>query len=190
MGNNIWERQESDTEKSYQAFNIYMLLGSKRSLQKAWKQYKNSSKPVAGYFSQWSVDHNWQARVQSYDAYLAAIDLADYEDKRLASRKTRQSIVQGLESFLGRMMEDSVDKNNNRLDLTISELQSIASAAKTIMTESRNEFNDLPTQRKELTGKNGGAIETKDVSLDDDTRIERIATLLDRARARRDGDTL
>ena len=45
------------------------------------------------------------------------------------------------------------------------------------------------TQPTELTGKNGGAIETKDVSLDDDERIERIASLLDKARARRDGDT-
>ena len=189
MTSEQWQRQDSDTDASFKAFNIYLRM-ERRSLQKAADVYYRKTSANRTQLTKWSSTHNWVNRVSAYDAHLEAIDLADYEDKRLASRKTRQSIVQGLESFLGRMMEDSVDKKSNKLDLTISELQSIASAAKTIMTESRNEFNDLPTQRKELTGKNGGAIETKDVSLDDDTRIERIATLLDRARARRDGDTL
>ena len=157
MASELWQRQETDTDASFKAFNIYLRMSGKRSLSRLVELVGKKS----GYsrvLERWSGENNWQARVQAYDAHLEAIDLADYEDKRLASRKTRQSIVQGLESFLGRMMEDSVDKNNNRLDLTISELQSIASAAKTIMTESRNEFNDLPTQRKELTGKNGSKL--------------------------------
>jgi hypothetical protein len=74
-------------------------------------------------------------------------------------------------------------------ELNPQTIAQIASAAKTIMGESRSEFNDLPTQRKELTGANGGAIKTEDVSLDDETKLRRIAKLLDIARARRDSDT-
>ena len=90
---------------------------------------------------QWSSANNWQARIQSYDAHLEAIDLADYEDKRLASRHTRQGIVKGLEGLLGRVMAEYQNELNPQ---TIAQ---IASAAKTIMGESRQEFNDLPTQR-------------------------------------------
>lgn len=44
------------------------------------------------------------------------------------------------------------------------------------------------TERAEITGANGGPIETKDVSeLTDNERVVRIATILDAARARRDG---
>lgn len=41
--------------------------------------------------------------------------------------------------------------------------------------------------RIEHTGKGGGPIETQDVGLSDNERAARIVTLLDRARARRDG---
>ena len=48
---------------------------------------------------------------------------------------------------------------------------------------------DAP-QRKEITGKDGGPIETKNVDgVTDDERVARIAALLDEARARRTGQT-
>lgn len=183
MASELWQRQETDTDASFKAFNIYLRL-DRRSLQKAADDYYGRSRASVGQLEKWSSINNWKVRVSAYDAHLEAIDLADYEDKRLASRHKRQSIVQGLEGLLSRVMTE----HQNKLDpQTINQ---IAAASSKILDQSRQEFNDLPTQRKELTGKNGGAIETKDVSLDDDTRIERIASLLDRARARRDGDTL
>ena len=41
--------------------------------------------------------------------------------------------------------------------------------------------------KAQLTGPDGGPIETRDVSLSDDERVARLTALLDRARARRDG---
>lgn len=41
--------------------------------------------------------------------------------------------------------------------------------------------------KQEMSGPNGGPIETKDITLDDTERASRIAALLDKARARRDG---
>lgn len=46
-----------------------------------------------------------------------------------------------------------------------------------------------PTTRIEHTGPDGGPVETRDVSLTDEERAARIAELLERARARRDGQT-
>lgn len=44
----------------------------------------------------------------------------------------------------------------------------------------------MPKERKELTGKDGEAIEIDDITLTDEQRAERLAAILDRARARRD----
>jgi len=151
MASELWQRQDSDTKKSYEAFHIYLTMGRKRSLRKVAQQLDKSLTIIG----RWSEAHNWQARVAAYDAHLNAIDLLDYEDKRLASRHKRQDIVQGLESLLGRVMTEYQKELNPQ---TISQ---IATAAKTIMGESRAEFNDEPAKRTELTGKDGGAIEQK-----------------------------
>ncbi len=45
-------------------------------------------------------------------------------------------------------------------------------------------FGKVPTVT-EITGKDGGPVQTKDVSLSDDERADRIAALLDKARAKR-----
>ena len=70
----LWERLESDTPKSYEAFRIYRDMGASRSLDKAFEQYsikQNVSKTKAGrapvYFFQWSSAHNWQERVRAWD---------------------------------------------------------------------------------------------------------------------------
>lgn len=44
--------------------------------------------------------------------------------------------------------------------------------------------------KQEITGKDGGPIETSDASLTDEQRAGRIAAILDAARARRDGQTV
>ena len=174
MTSEQWQRQDSDTDASFKAFNIYLRM-ERRSLQKAADNYYAKTSSNRRHFQQWSSDHNWVNRVQAYDAHLEAIDLADYEDKRLASRHKRQSIVQGLEGLLSRVMTE----HQNKLDpQTINQ---IAAASSKILDQSRQEFNDLPTQRKELTGKNGGAIEySKAIKAEElsDDELAAIATSL------------
>ena len=174
MASELWQRQETDTDASFKAFNIYLRMSGKRSLSRLVELVGKKS----GYsrvLERWSGENSWQSRVQAYDAHLEAIDLADYEDKRLASRHKRQSIVQGLEGLLSRVMAE----HQNKLDpQTINQ---IAAASSKILDQSRQEFNDLPTQRKELTGKNGGAIEySKAIKAEElsDDELAAIATSL------------
>lgn len=144
MASEQWQRQDSDTKKSYEAFHIYLTMGRKRSLSKVAEQLAKSDTII----KRWSFTHNWVARVAAYDAHLTAIDLADYEDKRLSSRHARQKIVQSLEGLLGRVMTEY------HKELNPQTINQIASAAKTIMGESRQEFNDLPIQKTANTNKN------------------------------------
>jgi hypothetical protein len=82
--NQIWERLPSDTDKSFEAFCIYRDMGTTRSLEKAWRKYKEGAETVPGYFKDWSREHNWVERVNAYDDYLR-----DLHRKRLESAKLK-----------------------------------------------------------------------------------------------------
>lgn len=69
--NPIWERLETDTEKSYEAFCIYRDMGARRSLRKVAEKVYGKSTVNLRYVEEWSTNHNWQERVAAYDAYLA-----------------------------------------------------------------------------------------------------------------------
>lgn len=61
----LWERLESDTSKSYEAFCIYRDMGSKRSLERVGQALSKSK----ALMDRWSSAHNWQARVIVWDDY-------------------------------------------------------------------------------------------------------------------------
>ena len=64
-----WERQNFDTDKAFEAFETYRLMGSTRSLSKLSKQLgKNAS-----LLERWSKRDNWQARILAWDRHEARV---------------------------------------------------------------------------------------------------------------------
>jgi hypothetical protein len=61
--NHIWERQPTDTDKSFEAFSIYRDMGANRSLDIV-SQKLSKSIPL---IKRWSRQHNWQERVAHFD---------------------------------------------------------------------------------------------------------------------------
>jgi hypothetical protein len=151
MTNLLWERQDTDTDASFKAFTIYLYM-HRRSLQKAADQYYSKKDANRTQFTKWSSANNWQERVRAYEDYIAELDRADYEEKRMAIRVKRQQIVDALQGLLGLVMKEY------REQLDPQSLSSLSSAASRILDQSRQEFDDLPTTRTEHTGKDGGAI--------------------------------
>jgi hypothetical protein len=76
---NLWERLESDTDKSFEAFCVYRDMGVKRSLDKV-SQELSKSIPV---FKKWSITHNWQERVAAYDTHQATLRKERKERKQI-----------------------------------------------------------------------------------------------------------
>lgn len=79
----IWQKLDTDTDKSYEAFCIYRDMGAQRSIERAWLKYQDRTDTVSGYFRQWSSEHNWVDRVAAYDEYLAEKDRVALEKARL-----------------------------------------------------------------------------------------------------------
>jgi hypothetical protein len=65
----IWERLDTDTNKSWEAFEIYRGLGATRSLTRVSQQLHKSI-PMLG---RWSSKHNWVPRCAAWDRHEARI---------------------------------------------------------------------------------------------------------------------
>ena len=71
-----WERQETESNKAFNAFQVYLnQKPNERSVRAAYEVIKGSKlgpgKLVPGTFRKWSVDNRWVARADAWDNYLA-----------------------------------------------------------------------------------------------------------------------
>lgn len=78
----IWQRVDSDTDKSFEAFCQYRDLGAGRSLEKVAQKYAKSI-PV---LKRWSAGHNWVERCAVYDTWV--------DDEHSRERIKRQKRVE------------------------------------------------------------------------------------------------
>ena len=68
-----WYKQKDETLKAYQAFCVYLHLGSKRSIDSAYKHIHGKGKASRNsrYFQYWSSQYRWVARAESFDLWVA-----------------------------------------------------------------------------------------------------------------------
>lgn len=65
----VWERQATDTDRSWEGFEIFRGLGPSRTFVKVASELQKSDTLVR----RWSHDHNWVARVQAWDRHQARV---------------------------------------------------------------------------------------------------------------------
>jgi hypothetical protein len=160
----IWEKQADETPKSYNAFCAYRDLGIHRTLQKAAQIHYGREDANKRQLETWSAKYDWVKRAAAYDEkerqqYEAAL-AKDYEQERLRERERRQTTVKKLQDMLAKLMREQMN-----VEMSPSEFNALSNAAKTVLNESRAEYNDMPTQRQELSGPDGNAIEVKGYTL-------------------------
>lgn len=147
----VWEQREDESAKAYEAFSAYLAQPvGERSLRGVAQALGKSDTLIM----RWSRTHGWVERVAAYSAHLEAQARAKFESERMKQREQRQQVVRALIGQLARTMK-TYDQTNT---LAPSEINALASAAAKVLNESRAEFNDLPTQRQEVTGADGGAL--------------------------------
>ena len=71
-----WERRPGESARAYAAFCVYRDLGTGRSLNLAYAEWRRSlgfagdAGKAAGYWAQWSSGFDWVARAEAYDVHL------------------------------------------------------------------------------------------------------------------------
>lgn len=158
-----WTKRDTETTKAHSAFIIYRDLGPQRSLQKAANDYYGKAGANVGQLERWSSQHAWVKRVAAYDEHQREeherIVAEQFAEARRQQREQRQKTIQLMETMFQRVSA-AYFPHPNRTDTTMSaqDFAALARGWATVMDQSRAEFNDLPTQRQEITGQGGGAI--------------------------------
>lgn len=87
----LWDRQDNESTKAYQAFLDYRDMGVARSLRALHERYNGqmSSKPptkMINTIETWSVKNSWQERIKAWDEYQT-------EERNRAQMAARQKLI-------------------------------------------------------------------------------------------------
>lgn len=113
----VWERQEGETAKAFQAFCCYRDLGPKRTLPAAYAAYKGrgiggkAAKRAPGFFERWGSQHNWVERAEAFDKHMHDEALAAVKTKREQHLiKLWDGAMEAFEQQMERLKEASIDE--------------------------------------------------------------------------------
>ncbi len=82
-----WERQPKESAQAYEAFDLYLKMGTGRSCRKVAQELSKSDTIIRRWSSAWS----WQKRVRDYDAEVARTEFAEAQR---AVKKMRERQIQ------------------------------------------------------------------------------------------------
>ena len=87
MGDKIYDRQNSDTDKSWLAFCKYRDMGGDRSLEKLLQKYpKSTPSSYVRILKLWSAKHKWVERCRAFDNEELQRESVLLQQKRLERR--------------------------------------------------------------------------------------------------------
>jgi hypothetical protein len=178
-----WEQQAWDTPASYKAFKDFYLReepGNGR-LIRAYRKYgrdkgvKKAPQKVPGTWSAWANGRQpssgkpipgartWADRAAAYDAHVAAEELKELAKQRVASKKARIRASEGALAHLTIALSQYDFKpkvvNGRIVPPDLPDFKDAVRAMATVFDELRKDYDDLPRQRLEHTGKDGEKLE-------------------------------
>lgn len=183
---NPWDLQRGETAKAFAAFRLYLELGPDRTIQAAFAKSRGlapGEKHIDGTFLDWSSKFSWVKRVLAYDAHMAAeydrqvvaartAEAAKWAKRQEDIREDEYTMAQRLKDVAGRMLDQPLieaiaDPNAKPEDVAkmVPANWKMSDAAKFLETFSKlgrlAAQMATDTQRRELTGADGGAIKTE-----------------------------
>ena len=133
-----WERQPSDTTKSFEAFQAYRDMGKERSLRELARQLGKSNTIVG----QWSVKHDWKRRIESWEAEQDRIKRADLMKGIGAMRQRHAKIAESMLEKAAKALQQIPDDEIKASD--ISKMIDVASKLERI---SRGDVGEVVEER-------------------------------------------
>jgi hypothetical protein len=128
------ERLESEPNLWFDRFIRYSLAGPDRSLRSVYHaESGNTSSPPASWVAA-AKDWHWKERAESYDAVQRSNLWDDFETARKEARAKRRKTINALQELLETVL-GAVDG-----EITSTKLKEIAATARTILEQSRAEF--------------------------------------------------
>lgn len=155
-----WERQPEETNKSWNAFRLYRdMEPSERSLAKiaAKLGFKYPTQTET-----WSRKNDWVSRAGQYDCHIDGLKRAQRERERLAASERRIQIAKNMQLVggskiqeIGKAIQDAIKEGKPLPEISLKDAALLIDAGVKIERLECGESTD----KHELTGKDGGAIQ-------------------------------
>lgn len=145
---NLWDRQKGELNLWYDRFTRFRLQGPGRSLLSLYHQWqdekgkKRAHSPAKSWrdaCKKWE----WRKRAEAWDKHERLRLEAEYNAEREEWRDKRRKLLQG---FFGKLVQAL-----GKLKVDDASFAQLTQAVKVIVQELRSEFDDLPTERHEVT---------------------------------------
>jgi len=141
-------RAKTETTKANAALHDYVMMGAGRSLQKLHQRYTKDAprEPPTKHLrtlKKWSSCYDWQSRIEAWEEAERERERQEYEAERLEWRGRRRQMLQGFFSQLAKALQ--------KFDPEGATLGQLTQAVRTVTQELRAEYDDLPTERHDVT---------------------------------------
>ena len=87
----VWDQQEQETSKAFEAFAAYRDMGIERSIAKVAEKLGKSTQTL----TKWSVPNNWINRALSYDRHQSGIERSIIQRKKMDTGRMRLKLREG-----------------------------------------------------------------------------------------------
>jgi hypothetical protein len=175
----LWERQPWDTNASYAAFKDYYLPAEEPGrLINAYREYRRQMGvkqvpiKVPGTWSAWARGRQpttgepipgaatWPERAAAFDAHVAHEELKTLAAAKARNKQQRMRVLEGALAQLTLVWSQLDYRPKMGADgrVALPELPSFrdaTAAVKTILTELRTEYDDVPAQQIQVAGPDG-----------------------------------
>ena len=142
---NSWDKQETETNRAYNAFRTYRNMGALRSLRKAATEfYGIISVSKVNVFLRWSSKHNWVARCGAYDVEQDRIFQVEQRDaiREMNKRQAKIGVTmqnKGITRLLDMDVSELTPDQAARLTKTGVEIERPARGEPTEISEYKGE---------------------------------------------------
>jgi|SRR5688572_18857870 hypothetical protein len=123
MADKPWERRDDESDPAYEAFRVYLLMGSRRTLARVEKSQTRSHATI----SLWSSKYEWGARVRAFDRYAIEAPTDGMEHALAESRDKNLPLIDKLRNLLSMRLDVFIDRMD---DPTIRWTQALTAMAK------------------------------------------------------------
>lgn len=167
-----WEKQPKESATAFAAFALYRDLGPERSLVKAGEHLGKT----AGTLSSWSKKHHWVERVDQYDHYLDKRRIEQMQESWRVANIAHRHITTRLREAVQAKLEGDPARGITPLDPDDLEWSDVARLAREAITLERLSHGQ-PTD-----------LAARVVSIDVNTAVDHIKTLVELARRHMDAE--
>lgn len=153
-----WDQQVGESPKAHAAFVTYRDMGVDRSIDKTRIRLGKKA-GYARHLETWSSQNRWVERAAAWDAAeqkrkdaeRAVDERRVWKKAQADERDRRKALLNRMAALLGASFKEHIEIDGDGKPTASAPdpetLRSIAGAFKTYMEQSRQEFNDLPTQK-------------------------------------------